>query len=79
MARLSQDEAEALKQALSNADPNKALATADAKDLFCKGWPVVKRVLEWVAARPETSPELKDAIEKAIDAGDMVHGMICPR
>lgn len=64
--RLTPDEEQDLRDAIASAPQG-------LKDDFCKCWPVVKRMLEWLHGRIP-SEKLKAAIALAIKVGDLICG-----
>lgn len=77
-------EQSALKSALAALDlPVSAAAAATAsadlspRELFCRYWPILKRVLEFLASVPVLPASVKGAIATVIAAGDTVSKIIC--
>jgi hypothetical protein len=65
-ANLTADEERQLREVLA-ADPD----AGGFKDGFCRCWPAVKNMLEWLGGRPLPG-KIKAAIQFAVDVGDLV-------
>jgi hypothetical protein len=72
-----------LEQAFSNFEPSSAAATAQVEaaaapiDVFCKEWPKVKSVLQFLLGIPVLPQKVKDAIRMVMAAGDTAARVLC--
>jgi hypothetical protein len=74
-----------LEQAFSNFDASPAAATAQAEavaaaapiNVFCKEWPKVKSVLQFLLGIPVLPQKVKDAIRMVMAAGDTAARVLC--
>ena len=55
-----------------------AAAPQDIKDIFCKGWPAARNVIE-AALKIVTNPILKLILTGVEEAGDALQKAICPQ
>jgi hypothetical protein len=81
---LTDDERTRLKAAFQKMDtaPPKAAAApaaalASPREDFCKFWPQVKGVLQFLANLPVVPQGVKDAINLVIKAGDTASSVLC--
>ena len=79
-AKLTDDETAKLKAAFQKMDATaqpKAAALASPREDFCKLWPQVKGVLQFLANLPVIPKGVKDAINLVIKAGDTASSVLC--
>jgi hypothetical protein len=76
---LTNDERTRLESAFQQMDaaPTKEAVKASPRDEFCKYWPQVKGVLQFLANLPVVPQKVKDAINLVIKAGDTASGILC--
>jgi hypothetical protein len=79
--QLTSDETAKLKSAFEKMDtaaaPKAAAVAASPREDFCKLWPQVKGVLQFLVGLPVIPQRVKDAINLVIKAGDTVSGVLC--
>ncbi len=90
MAEFTAQEQQQLKAIVAEASqPGAALSVApagaarapalpgDIRDIFCKNWETVKKVLLFIRNFPGVPKKIKDAIDAIIRIGDGAHRVIC--
>jgi hypothetical protein len=82
--RMTQDVSEQklkdLEKEFENFDADRQRAPTEnkaSKDTFCKLWPDVKLVLEFLRSLPVVPESVKKAVGVVVAAGDTVHKIIC--
>jgi hypothetical protein len=81
-AKLTDDETAKLKAAFQKMDTTAqpkaaAAALASPREDFCKFWPQVKGVLQFLVTLPVVPQSVKDAINLVIKAGDTASSVLC--
>lgn len=73
---LTPEDKRELGDAIHNGIAAGSLPTSIRQD-FCRYWPAVKKVLEWIQTLP-VSKKIKDGAAEIIKWGDFIHERVCP-
>jgi hypothetical protein len=74
---ITTDQKNKIEEAFRNFNRTAPIGVKGTKDDFCRRWPELKSVLEFVRDLPGIPQAVRTAIGTVIAAGDTLHNIIC--